>query len=65
MKELGYGRGYAYDHGAEEAFSGQDYFPEAMARRRFYAPTDRGLERELKKRLEYFDKLRQRRRNSE
>ena len=65
MKELGYGSGYEYDHGAEEAFSGQDYFPEGMARRRFYAPTDRGLERELKKRLEYFDKLRQRRGDSE
>ncbi len=65
MKELGYGRGYAYDHGAEEAFSGQDYFPEGMARRRFYAPTDRGLERELKKRLEHFDMLRQRRRDGD
>ncbi len=65
MKELGYGRGYAYDHGAEEAFSGQDYFPEGMARQRFYAPTDRGLERELKKRLEHFDMLRQRRRDGD
>ncbi len=65
MKDLGYGRGYEYDHGAEEAFSGQDYFPEGMARRRFYAPTDRGFERELKKRLDTFDKLRQRRGDSE
>ena len=58
MKELGYAKGYEYDHGAPEAFSGQDYFPEGMARRRFYEPSERGFEREVKKRLEYWDKLR-------
>ena len=58
MKELGYGKGYEYDHDAPEAFSGQDYFPEGMARTRFYTPVDRGFEREIKKRLSYWDKLR-------
>jgi putative ATPase len=58
MKEEGYGRGYAYDHDAEEAFSGQSYFPEALARRQFYDPPDRGFEREIRKRLEYWAKLR-------
>ena len=58
MKSEGYGRGYAYDHDQEEAFSGQDYFPEAMGRRQFYDPPERGFEREIKKRLEYWAKLR-------
>jgi putative ATPase len=61
MKELGYGAGYAYDHDAEDAFSGQHYFPDGMARTRYYDPPDRGFERELKKRIAYFDKLRARR----
>ncbi len=61
MKDLGYGKDYAYDHAAPEAFSGQDYFPEEMGRRRFYAPVERGFERELRKRLDYWDKLRTRR----
>ncbi len=61
MKDLGYGKDYAYDHDAPEAFSGQDYFPEEMARRRFYEPVDRGFEREIRKRLDYWDKLRARR----
>jgi putative ATPase len=52
MRDEGYGRGYAYDHDAEEAFSGQDYFPEALGRRHFYDPPERGFEREIKKRLE-------------
>ncbi len=60
MRELGYGSGYVYDHGAEEAFSGQNYFPDGIARREFYQPTERGFEREVKKRLEYWDKLRRR-----
>ena len=51
MKDLGYGRGYAYDHAQEDAFSGQDYFPEGMARRDFYRPADRGFEREMGRRL--------------
>ena len=61
MKDLGYGAGYEYDHDAPEAFSGQNYFPDDMARRRFYRPADRGFEREIAKRLEYWDKLRARR----
>ena len=61
MKEIGYGAGYAYDHEAENGFSGQDYFPEGMKRPVFYAPPERGFERELKKRVEYFAKLRAKR----
>ncbi|WP_299637358.1 replication-associated recombination protein A [uncultured Ruegeria sp.] len=58
MKDQGYGAGYAYDHDAEDGFSGQDYFPETMKRPVLYQPVERGFERELKKRLDYFDKLR-------
>ncbi len=58
MKSEGYGRGYAYDHDQEEAFSGQDYFPEALGRQTFYDPPERGFEREIRKRLEYWAKLR-------
>ena len=58
MKDLGYGKGYAYDHDAPDAFSGQDYFPEGMARRQFYKPVERGFEREVRKRLDYWAKLR-------
>ena len=54
MKEQGYGEGYAYDHDAEDAFSGQDYFPEDMVRGVFYRPVERGFERDLKKRLDWF-----------
>jgi len=61
MKDLGYGAGYAYDHGTEDAFSGQNYFPPGMQRERFYQPRDRGFEREIAKRLEYWEKLRQER----
>ena len=61
MKELGYGAGYAYDHGAEDAFSGQNYFPDGMARQEFYRPRDRGFEREVAKRLAFWAKLRQER----
>jgi putative ATPase len=61
MKDIGYGAGYAYDHEAEDGFSGQDYFPEGMKRPAFYLPPERGFERELKKRVEYFAKLRARR----
>jgi putative ATPase len=60
MRDLGYGKGYVYDHGTEDAFSGQNYFPDGVARRDFYHPTERGFEREVKKRLEYWDKLRRR-----
>jgi len=58
MKSEGYGRGYSYDHDQEDSFSGQDYFPEAMGRRQFYDPPERGFEREIRKRLEYWAKLR-------
>ena len=58
MKDAGYGSGYAYDHDAEDGFSGQDYFPEGMRRPVWYAPPERGFERELKKRVEYFARLR-------
>jgi len=58
MQEEGYSAGYAYDHEAEEAFSGQDYFPEQLGRQTFYEPVERGFEREIKKRLEYWAKLR-------
>ena len=61
MKEQGYGEGYAYDHDAEDGFSGQNYFPDGMKRPVLYQPVERGYERELKKRLEYFAKLRLRR----
>jgi putative ATPase len=62
MRAEGYGAGYAYDHDAPDAFSGQDYFPEGMARPEFYLPVERGFERELAKRLDWFAKLRARRR---
>jgi putative ATPase len=58
MKQLGYGDGYAYDHSTEDAFSGQNYFPDGMAREAFYRPKDRGFEREIGKRLDYWAKLR-------
>ena len=61
MKDQGYGTGYAYDHDAEDGFSGQNYFPETMKRPVFYQPVERGYERELKKRLEWFTKLRDKR----
>jgi putative ATPase len=58
MKELGYGDGYEYDHNAEDGFSGQNYFPDGMERQKFYRPVQRGFERDITKRLEYWDKLR-------
>lgn len=58
MSELGYGEGYAYDHDAPDAFSGQNYFPDGMARENLYQPVERGNERDILKRLEYWDKLR-------
>jgi putative ATPase len=59
MKEEGYGAGYEYDHDAKDGFSGQNYFPDGMKRGVYYLPVSRGFERELKKRSEYFVKLRQ------
>lgn len=61
MKDQGYGDGYAYDHDAEDGFSGQNYFPDGMERPTFYEPVDRGFERELKKRTSYFAGLRDKR----
>lgn len=61
MKDQGYGAGYAYDHDAEDGFSGQNYFPDTMNRPDFYVPVERGHERELKKRVDYFAKLRAKR----
>ena len=58
MKEQGYGEGYAYDHDAEDGFSGQNYFPDGMKRGVYYQPVERGFERELKRRLDFFVKLR-------
>lgn len=59
MKEQGYAKGYEYDHDAEGAFSGQNYFPDDMPRRRFYDPPERGFEREIVKRLDYWNKRRE------
>jgi putative ATPase len=58
MKQLGYGAGYAYDHQEDEAFSGQNYFPDGMPRIDFYQPRDRGFEREIGKRLAHWAALR-------
>jgi putative ATPase len=61
MKQEGYGESYEYDHDTPEAFSGQDYFPEALGRQKFYDPPERGFEREIRKRLDYWAKLRRER----
>jgi putative ATPase len=58
MKDLGYGKGYRYDHDAEDGFSGQNYFPDGMNRQVFYDPPERGFEREIRKRLDYWSRLR-------
>ncbi|WP_376987082.1 replication-associated recombination protein A [Bosea sp. R86505] len=58
MKQEGYGADYAYDHDAPDAFSGQDYWPDALGRQMFYDPPERGFERDIRKRLEYWEKLR-------
>jgi len=60
MKDMNYGKGYQYDHDTEEGFSGQNYFPDDMARQEFYTPYARGFEREILKRLEYWKRLRNR-----
>ncbi|MCP4327340.1 MAG: replication-associated recombination protein A [Alphaproteobacteria bacterium] len=59
MKDIGYGAGYRYDHDTAEGFSGQNYFPDDLPRQSYYAPADRGFEREIRKRLTYWEKLRQ------
>ena len=58
MKDLGYKKDYIYDQDLEDGFSGQNYFPDGMSRAKYYNPVDRGFEREIKKRIEYFDRLR-------
>ncbi len=58
MKDEGYGAGYAYDHDQPNAFSGQNYFPDEMDRPTLYDPPERGFEREVRKRLDYWAKLR-------
>ncbi|MBI3677679.1 MAG: replication-associated recombination protein A [Proteobacteria bacterium] len=65
MKNLGYGKGYEYDHEAEEGFSGQNYFPDKMERRKLYEPKETGFEREIVKRLEYWEKLREKKLKAE
>ncbi|MBM3532447.1 MAG: replication-associated recombination protein A [Alphaproteobacteria bacterium] len=65
MKNLGYGKDYAYDHDTDEGFSGRNYFPDGMARREFYTPVERGFEREIKKRLDYWAKLREKKRSED
>jgi putative ATPase len=57
MKQIGYGKGYRYDHDVEGAFSGEDYWPEEMTARTFYAPTDRGFERKIAERIAYWESL--------
>ncbi|HVJ55460.1 MAG TPA: replication-associated recombination protein A [Aliidongia sp.] len=65
MKQLGYGAGYSYDPDAEDGFSAQNYFPDGMAREQFYRPVERGFEREIQKRLDYWDRLRRERNKPE
>jgi putative ATPase len=62
MKDIGYGKGYAYDHDADEGFSGADYWPDEMAPQTFYRPVERGFERQVIERIAYWDKLRAKRR---
>jgi putative ATPase len=65
MKGSGYGEGYIYDHDTPEAFSGQEYFPEKIGRQKFYEPVERGFERDLRKRIDYFERLRAAKRDEE
>jgi putative ATPase len=65
MKSQGYGSGYIYDHDTPEGFSGQEYFPEKLGRQNFYRPVERGFEREIIKRLDYWTKLRTKRAEGE
>ena len=65
MKDIGYGRGYAYDHDADEGFSGQDYWPEEMEPQTFYQPAERGLEAKIRERIAYWNELRQKRKQDD
>jgi len=58
MKQQGYGKDYEYDHDTPHGFSGQNYFPEKMGRQTYYIPVERGFERDIQKRLEYWKNLR-------
>src|SRR6202008_2012989 len=62
MKDIGYGKGYAYDHDAEDAFSGDDYWPDEMAAQTYYEPSPRGFEAKIAERIAYWEKLREERR---
>lgn len=64
MKDIGYGKDYAYDHEAQDGFSGDNYWPEDMAAQTYYRPVERGFEREVTKRLEWWDKKRRERRGA-
>jgi putative ATPase len=64
MKELKYGEGYVYDHDEENAFSGDNFFPDELSRKKFYWPVERGFEREIKKRCDWFDKTRKKKTDS-
>ena len=61
MKDIGYGKGYAYDHDAEEGFSGQNYWPEEMQPQSYYRPTDRGFEAKIAERMAWWDEMRRKR----
>ena len=65
MKDIGYGKGYAYDHDAEDGFSGDNYWPEEMSPQTFYAPSPRGFESKIAERLTHWDRLREERRRQE
>ncbi len=65
MKDIGYGKGYAYDHDAEEGFSAQDYWPEGMEPKTFYEPAERGFEAKIAERIAYWNELRQKRSKNE
>jgi putative ATPase len=58
MKELDYHKGYVYDHDTENAFAGTNFFPDELSRKKFYEPNERGFEREIKKRIDWWDKRR-------
>src|SRR6187399_645152 len=61
MKDIGYGKGYTYDHDADESFSGDDYWPEEMEPQTYYEPVERGFERQVRERIAYWNKLREER----
>ena len=61
MKDIGYGKGYAYDHDTDDGFSGAEYWPEGMPPETFYRPAERGFERQVRERIAYWEKLRDKR----